>query len=170
MVVSVVICESEHLRQAYNDAFAHFNFRCSSQPLKWAPNFYDQLQNQIVGGKPKMRWYFKEHGWPSSTIFEKPPEDDGGRAKIIDNLQLEDFAAYLGIQLTPVTALRLQWLSFPETRYLSKGLFGRGGQCYWASGSNKSWDIMYPISIYPDLSNIRLKDLELLLQNVVIAN
>lgn len=118
-----VILESEHLhRQAYNEAFAHFNVRCSSQPLNWAPDFYDQLQNQIGGGKPKMRWslslfpssfclffwqiwnfgyifcllnwgfellrYFKEHGWPSSTIFEKPPEDDEDRAKIIDTLQV----------------------------------------------------------------------------------
>ncbi|CAN6542188.1 unnamed protein product [Malus baccata var. baccata] len=86
-----VILESEHLhRQAYNEAFAHFNVRCSSsasQPLNWDLHFYDQLQNQIGGGKPKMRWYFKEHGWPSSTIFEKPPEDDEGRAKIIDTIQ-----------------------------------------------------------------------------------
>lgn len=56
-----VILESEHLhRQAYNDAFAHFNVRCpsspSSGPLDWTPEFYDELQNQIGGGKPKMRW------------------------------------------------------------------------------------------------------------------
>lgn len=54
-----VILESEHLhRQAYNDAFAHFNVRCSSQPLNWDLEFYDQLQNLIGGGKPKMRWSF----------------------------------------------------------------------------------------------------------------
>lgn len=55
-----VILESEHLhRQAYNDAFSHFNVRCdpsSQQPLNWDPEFYDVLQNQIGGGKPKMRW------------------------------------------------------------------------------------------------------------------
>ncbi|XP_060970278.1 haloacid dehalogenase-like hydrolase domain-containing protein At4g39970 isoform X1 [Cannabis sativa] len=85
-----VILESEHLhRQAYNDAFAHFNVRCttSPEPLNWGSDFYDVLQNQIGGGKPKMRWYFKEHGWPSSTIFETPPEDDESRAKLIDTLQ-----------------------------------------------------------------------------------
>ncbi|GMJ11682.1 hypothetical protein like AT4G39970 [Hibiscus trionum] len=85
-----VILESEHLhRQAYNDAFAHFNVRCppSSQPLNWDLQFYDVLQNLIGGGKPKMRWYFKEHGWPSSTIFETPPESDEERAKLIDTLQ-----------------------------------------------------------------------------------
>lgn len=58
-----VILESEHLhRQAYNDAFAHFNVRCPSddddKPLNWSLEFYDVLQNQIGGGKPKMRWYY----------------------------------------------------------------------------------------------------------------
>ena len=57
-----VILESEHLhRQAYNDAFAHFNVRCSfsssTQPLNWGLEFYDELQNRIGGGKPKMRWF-----------------------------------------------------------------------------------------------------------------
>ncbi|KAL0543250.1 hypothetical protein IC582_018340 [Cucumis melo] len=86
-----VILESEHLhRQAYNDAFLHFDVRCpnsTSQPLNWSIEFYDELQNRIGGGKPKMRWYFKENGWPSSTIFEKAPEDDEERAKLIDILQ-----------------------------------------------------------------------------------
>ncbi|CAK9166323.1 unnamed protein product, partial [Ilex paraguariensis] len=86
-----VILESEHLhRQAYNDAFSQFNVRCpssSSQPLNWGLEFYDELQNRIGGGKPKMRWYFKEHGWPSSTIFQAPPEDDDAKAKLIDTIQ-----------------------------------------------------------------------------------
>ncbi|XVF17285.1 hypothetical protein REPUB_Repub10bG0106600 [Reevesia pubescens] len=34
-----------------------------------------------------MRLYFKEYGWPSSTIFETPPEGDEERAKLIDTLQ-----------------------------------------------------------------------------------
>ncbi|KAI3506251.1 hypothetical protein L1887_28607 [Cichorium endivia] len=85
-----VILESEDLhRQAYNLAFAHFNVRCPpfSEPLNWDIEFYDVLQNQIGGGKPKMRWYFKENGWPSSTIFDTPPESDIDRAKLIDTLQ-----------------------------------------------------------------------------------
>lgn len=57
-----VILESEHLhRQAYNDAFSHFNVRCpdnDDKPLNWSLEFYDVLQNQIGGGKPKMRWYY----------------------------------------------------------------------------------------------------------------
>lgn len=32
--------------------------------------------------------YFKEHGWPSSTIFETPPTSDEERAKLIDTLQV----------------------------------------------------------------------------------
>lgn len=59
-----VILESEHLhRQAYNDAFAHFNVRCSPSPhpLNWGSDFYDELQNRIGGGKPKMRWYFSRN-------------------------------------------------------------------------------------------------------------
>ena len=57
-----VILESEDLhRRAYNDAFSHFNVRClsspSQDPLNWDSHFYDQLQNQIGGGKPKMRWF-----------------------------------------------------------------------------------------------------------------
>lgn len=85
-----VILESEHLhRQAYNDAFSHFNVRVpsSSEPLNWSLEFYDVFQNQVGGGKPKMRWYFKEHGWPSSTVSEKPPEGDDEREKLIDILQ-----------------------------------------------------------------------------------
>ena len=57
-----VILESEDLhRRAYNDAFSHFNVRCpsspSQHPLNWDSHFYDQLQNRIGGGKPKMRWF-----------------------------------------------------------------------------------------------------------------
>ena len=59
-----VILESENLhRQAYNDAFAHFGVRCppaSADPLYWDEAFYDELQNRIGGGKPKMRWYVRK--------------------------------------------------------------------------------------------------------------
>ncbi|KAJ1702596.1 hypothetical protein LUZ63_002375 [Rhynchospora breviuscula] len=86
-----VILESEHLhRQAYNDAFAHFNVRCppfSSGPLYWDVEFYDELQNQVGGGKPKMRWYFGKNGWPISSVFETPPSTDSDREKLVDVLQ-----------------------------------------------------------------------------------
>ncbi|KAI5083126.1 hypothetical protein GOP47_0002869 [Adiantum capillus-veneris] len=85
-----VILESEDLhRRAYNAAFTHFNVVCpgSAQPLEWTSHFYDQLQNQIGGGKPKMRWYFKTYGWPSSTIFASAPESDTDCETLIDTLQ-----------------------------------------------------------------------------------
>lgn len=68
-----VIIESEHLhRQAYNDAFSHFNVRCdpsSQQSLNWDPEFYDVLQNQIGGGKPKMRWSCSRETATSSNFL-----------------------------------------------------------------------------------------------------
>ncbi|XP_039854496.1 haloacid dehalogenase-like hydrolase domain-containing protein At4g39970 isoform X2 [Panicum virgatum] len=86
-----VILESENLhRQAYNDAFAHFGVRCppaSADTLYWDEAFYDELQNRIGGGKPKMRWYFGENGWPSSKIFETPPSADSDKEKLIDIIQ-----------------------------------------------------------------------------------
>ncbi|KAH0453669.1 hypothetical protein IEQ34_017993 [Dendrobium chrysotoxum] len=86
-----VILESEHLhRQAYNEAFAHFSVRCpvsSPKPLYWGSDFYDELQNRIGGGKPKMRWYFKENGWPSSSIYAQPPLTDSDRETLIDVIQ-----------------------------------------------------------------------------------
>ncbi|PAN35443.2 hypothetical protein PAHAL_6G243600 [Panicum hallii] len=87
-----VILESENLhRQAYNDAFAHFGVRCppaSADPLYWDEAFYDELQNRIGGGKPKMRWYFGENGWPSSKIFETPPSTDSDKEKLVDIIQV----------------------------------------------------------------------------------
>uniref|UniRef100_A0A0E0QKH2 Haloacid dehalogenase-like hydrolase domain-containing protein n=1 Tax=Oryza rufipogon TaxID=4529 RepID=A0A0E0QKH2_ORYRU len=85
-----VILESEHLhRQAYNDAFAHFGVSCepasaaaTDAPLYWDEAFYDDLQNRIGGGKPKMRWYFGENGWPTSKIFETPPSSDSDKEKL----------------------------------------------------------------------------------------
>ncbi len=29
----------------------------ASGTLEWTEEFYDELQNKIGGGKPKMRWY-----------------------------------------------------------------------------------------------------------------
>ena len=67
-----VILESEHLhRQAYNDTFIHFNVRCSSslsEPVNWGLEFYDELQNRIGGGKPKMRWFVISGGKPTFSL------------------------------------------------------------------------------------------------------
>ncbi|XVF15226.1 hypothetical protein REPUB_Repub09cG0132600 [Reevesia pubescens] len=242
-----VILESEHLhRQAYNDAFSHFNVRCSpSQPLNWDPDFYDVLQNQIGGGKPKMRWYFKEHGWPSSTIFETPPEGDEERAKLIDTLQdwkterykeiiksgtveprpgvlrLMDEAKAAGKMLAVcsaatkssvilclenligmerfqgldcflagddvkekkpdpliyLTAAKRLGVSEKDCLVVEDSVIGlqaatkAGMSCVITyTSSTADQDFNDAIAIYPDLSNVRLSDLELLLQNVVAAN
>ncbi|XP_023003094.1 haloacid dehalogenase-like hydrolase domain-containing protein At4g39970 [Cucurbita maxima] len=243
-----VILESEHLhRQAYNDAFAHFDIRCpnsASQPLNWSIEFYDELQNRIGGGKPKMRWYFKEFGWPSSTILEKAPEDDEERAKLIDVLQdwkterykeiiksgtvkprpgvlsLMDEAKSAGRKLAVCSAAtkssvilclenligidRFQNLdcflagddvkekkpdpsiyivaskklgvSEKDCLVVEDSVIGlqaatkAGMQCvitYTASTADQ--DFKEAIATYPDLSDIRLKDLDSLLQNVATA-
>ncbi|XP_010267398.1 PREDICTED: haloacid dehalogenase-like hydrolase domain-containing protein At4g39970 [Nelumbo nucifera] len=243
-----VILESEHLhRQAYNDAFAHFDVRCPSsspQPLYWDSAFYDELQNRIGGGKPKMRWYFKENGWPSSSISETPPEDDNAREKLIDTFQdwkterykeiirsgsvkprpgvirLMDEAKAAGIKLAVCSAAtkgsvilclenligieRFQGLdcflagddvkekkpdpSIYLTASKRLGVLGKnclvvedsiiglqaatraGMSClitYTSSTANQ--DFKDAIAIYPDLSNVRLSDLELLLETVVAA-
>ena len=69
-----VILESENLhRQAYNDAFAHFGVRCppaSADPLYWGEAFYDELQNRIGGGKPKMRWYVRKFDFLITDLLE----------------------------------------------------------------------------------------------------
>ncbi|KAI9166127.1 hypothetical protein LWI28_026690 [Acer negundo] len=244
-----VILESEHLhRQAYNDAFSHFNVRCNSsskQPLNWASDFYDVLQNQIGGGKPKMRWYFKEHGWPSSTIFDTPPENDDDRAKLIDTLQdwkterykqiiksgtveprpgvlrLMDEAKATGKQLAVcsaatkssvilclesligmerfqgldcflagddvkekkpdpsiyLTAAKRLGMSEKDCLVVEDSVIGlqaatkAGMSCVITyTSSTADQDFKDAIAIYPDLSDVRLNDLELLLQNVVAAN
>ncbi|GMI86588.1 hypothetical protein like AT4G39970 [Hibiscus trionum] len=242
-----VILESEHLhRQAYNDAFAHFNVRCppSSQPLNWDLQFYDVLQNLIGGGKPKMRWYFKEHGWPSSTIFETPPESDDERAKLIDTLQdwkterykeiiksgtvetrpgvlrLMDEAKAAGKMLAVcsaatkssvvlclenligmerfkgldcflagddvkekkpdpliyLTAAKRLGVSEKDCLVVEDSVIGlqaatqAGMSCVITyTSSTADQDFTDSIAIYPDLGNVRLSDLELLLQNAVAA-
>ncbi|KAH9712967.1 Haloacid dehalogenase-like hydrolase domain-containing protein [Citrus sinensis] len=244
-----VIIESEHLhRQAYNDAFSHFNVRCdpsSQQSLNWDPEFYDVLQNQIGGGKPKMRWYFKEHGWPSSTIFDNPPVTDDDQAKLIDLIQdwkteryqqiiksgtveprpgvlrLMDEAKAAGKKVAVcsaatkssvilclenligmerfegldcflagddvkqkkpdpsiyVTAAKRLGISEKDCLVVEDSVIGlqaatrAGMACVITyTSSTAEQDFKDAIAIYPDLSNVRLKDLELLLQNLQQLN
>lgn len=243
-----VILESEDLhRQAYNDAFSHFDVRSppsSSESLTWSPEFYDVFQNQVGGGKPKMRWYFKEHGWPVSTIFGSPPENDDDRAKLIDTLQdwkterykeiiksgtvearpgvlrLMDEARDAGKKLAVcsaatkssvilclenligierfqglhcflagddvkekkpdpsiyITAAKTLGVSEKDCLVVEDSVIGlqaatkAGMSCvitYTSSTSDQ--DFKDAIAVYPDLSNVRLQDLESLLQSVVTA-
>lgn len=41
----------------------------------------------LIGQNSNAR-YFKEHGWPTSTVFATPPESDADRSKLIDILQV----------------------------------------------------------------------------------
>ncbi|KAL9329618.1 hypothetical protein ACSQ67_004621 [Phaseolus vulgaris] len=221
-----VILESEHLhRQAYNDAFIHFNVRCPSSsspgPLDW-----------------------DEHGWPSSTLFETPPTNDEDRAKLIDTLQdwkterykeiiksgtvkprpgvlrLMDEARDAGKKLAVcsaatkssvilclenligierfqgldcflagddvkekkpdpsiyLTASKKLGISDKDCLVVEDSVIGlqaatqAGMSCVVTyTPSTADQDFKEAIALYPDLSNVRLKDLELLLQNAVAA-
>ncbi|XP_012844916.1 PREDICTED: haloacid dehalogenase-like hydrolase domain-containing protein At4g39970 [Erythranthe guttata] len=223
-----VILESEHLhRQAYNDAFEHFNVRCpsssSSHPLNWTPEFYDVFQNLVGGGKPKMRWYFKENGWPTSTVFDYSPETDEEREKLIDILQvsilfeLDKLGRKLAVcsaatkssvimclenligmerfqsldcflagddvkQKKPdpsiyVTAAEKLGVSEKDCMVVEDSVIGlqaatgAGMPCVISyTSSTADQDFKEAAAIYPDLSNVRLTDLEALLKNEVPAN
>lgn len=85
-----VIVESEDLhRIAYNRCFEHFKVSTDggNSIVEWDVEFYDEFQNKVGGGKPKMRWYFNKHGWPSSTAKSTPPETDVEREELVDILQ-----------------------------------------------------------------------------------
>ncbi|KAJ3707315.1 hypothetical protein LUZ61_011020 [Rhynchospora tenuis] len=244
-----VILESEHLhRQAYNDAFAHFNVKCppfSSEPLYWDVEFYDELQNQVGGGKPKMRWYFGKNGWPISSVFETPPSTDSDREKLVDVLQdwkterykdiiksgtveprpgvlrLMDEAKGAGIKLAVCSAATKSSVILCLENLIGLDRF-RGLDCFLAgddvkekkpdpsiyitaakklgvesknclvvedsviglqaaTGAGMSCIITYTsstanqdfgdaIAKYPDLSGVRLEDLEILLQNTLVAS
>ena len=86
-----VIVESEDIhRRAYNATFENFQVVCPGQNgvVEWTEEFYDMLQNKVGGGKPKMRWYFGENGWPSSSILgQRVPETEEEQVLLIDTLQ-----------------------------------------------------------------------------------
>ena len=42
---------------------------------------------QVGGGKPKMRHYFNENGWPTSNLVGRVPESEEEKAQLIDALQ-----------------------------------------------------------------------------------
>ena len=84
--------ESEDIhRRAYNATFEHFNVvvpSSGSAPLHWSEEYYDGLQNKVGGGKPKMRYYFGEHGWPTSSVLGgRAPQSDEEKELLVDTLQ-----------------------------------------------------------------------------------
>ncbi|CAK8988517.1 unnamed protein product [Durusdinium trenchii] len=77
-----VIADSEYLhRDAYNQVFAEFGV-----DTYWSKEYYDELQNKIGGGKPKMRYHFGIQGWPASKLGPAP-EDEAAQTHLIDALQ-----------------------------------------------------------------------------------
>jgi len=52
----------------------------------WSPEYYDELQNMIGGGIPKMRYYFNEYGWPTSKLGAPPTVKDA-QEKMLNTLQ-----------------------------------------------------------------------------------
>jgi hypothetical protein len=73
LAIAGVIVESEDLhRRAYNAAFQQFDIRCpdadGDSVVDWSVEYYDDLQNTVGGGKPKMRHYFGA----SATVVTRP--------------------------------------------------------------------------------------------------
>jgi len=80
--VDGVILESESLhREAYNKSFEEFGVS-----YRWSPEYYDELQNKVGGGKPKMKYYFGEYGWPESKLGSSPTTEEEKTA-LVDKLQ-----------------------------------------------------------------------------------
>lgn len=77
VMASGVILESEDLhRRAYNAAFMHFDVRSprDGRVVQWSEEFYNQLQNKIGGGKPKMRWFFgTPHNEADAAMYGSNP-------------------------------------------------------------------------------------------------
>jgi len=84
-----VMGETEGLhREAYNQAFQEFELS-----TVWSVEYYDELQNSIGGGKPKMRHHFSKHGWPCSKLGDAPT-DEAGQIALVDALQARKTEIY----------------------------------------------------------------------------
>ena len=57
-------------------------FREFDIAYNWDPKYYDELQNKIGGGIPKMRYYFGENGWPKSKLGDPPTEKEAQEAML----------------------------------------------------------------------------------------
>ncbi len=62
-------------------------------PVELSPLPYHVLpclcpQNTVGGGKPKMRWYFGQKGWPTSSVLGgKVAETEEEKTQLVDVLQ-----------------------------------------------------------------------------------
>uniref|UniRef100_A0A0E0EMI9 Uncharacterized protein n=1 Tax=Oryza meridionalis TaxID=40149 RepID=A0A0E0EMI9_9ORYZ len=190
-----VILESEHLhRQAYNDAFAHFGVSCepasaaADAPLYWDEAFYDDLQNRIGGGKPKMRcciaqvhmnaptmrykigmqmdWKTERYKeiLKSGTVKPRP-----GVLRLMDEVKgaerfngLDCFLAGDDVKLKKpdpsiyITAAEKLGVQSQNCLVVEDSVIGLQ-------------DFSDAIATYPDLSNVGLEDLKLLLQKSLVT-
>eukprot|EP00199_Chlamydomonas_sp_CCMP681_P006944 CAMPEP_0119103076 /NCGR_PEP_ID=MMETSP1180-20130426/1620_1 /TAXON_ID=3052 ORGANISM="Chlamydomonas cf sp, Strain CCMP681" /NCGR_SAMPLE_ID=MMETSP1180 /ASSEMBLY_ACC=CAM_ASM_000741 /LENGTH=264 /DNA_ID=CAMNT_0007087505 /DNA_START=156 /DNA_END=950 /DNA_ORIENTATION=+ len=92
-----VILESEELhRKAYNKAWENFDLIIDGKPVEWSEDFYDMIQNKVGGGKPKMRWFFGQVGWPASNLFNNQvPASEEEQNHLIDTLQAWKTKTYI---------------------------------------------------------------------------
>ena len=83
-----VLVETEELhRLAYNKSFEHFGLQIETgTQMEWVPSYYDVLANTVGGGKPKMRWHFKENKWPTVTKSDKYGKGEVLETSIQDQL------------------------------------------------------------------------------------
>ncbi|KAL5982233.1 hypothetical protein ACLOJK_016304 [Asimina triloba] len=186
-----VILESEHLhRTAYNDAFKHFDVRCppsAPQPLNWDLEFYDELQNRIGGGKPKMRWTGKQKADAMIRLSPDPVPSKANTVPPGTKLAVCSAATKSSVVLCLENLIgtdRFQGLDCflagddvkekkPDPSiYLTalKRLGLQSQNCLVVEDSVIGLqDFKDAIALYPDLSNVTLEDLELLLQRAVPA-
>ena len=76
------IVETEELHRLATTALLEaFELAIDGARVEWRVEYYDVLQNTVGGGKPKMRWHFKENAWPPPTMFATPGIETIGRLR-----------------------------------------------------------------------------------------
>ena len=89
-------------RTAYNQAFDYYKIDAN-----WSPEYYDELQNLVGGGIPKMRHYFTNvASWPSSTLSSEPPSDVAAQDAFLETVQATKTQMYKDLVSGGVAKLR----------------------------------------------------------------
>jgi len=77
----VIVVSEELHRLSYNQVFEEYDTN-----TLWSEEYYDILQNSVGGGKGKMRYHFRQNGWPASKLGP-PPKTREEQEELIDALQ-----------------------------------------------------------------------------------